>query len=215
MTVTIGIGLKAYCAVMADYLGITPLATYERQRTLVRLGVLPDTGPGRNKGVRATPGTVAPLLIAGLFVDNLSELDDRLVRLLNAKPPEMERQLDKYATQRAHIESAKRQLRKTVIRATASEPTKVVCSITGAGNLKDAVTALLTSESLASQVGSLIINRSLLLGIIRTRDGRVSQFGTPRSKRPRLEIEARFPGEIVEQIASDLDVLSTVKEHSS
>jgi hypothetical protein len=74
---------------------------------------------------------------------------------------------------------------------------------------------VLASEALASQVESLIINRSLLLGIVRARDGRVSPFGTPRSKKPRLEIEARFPGELVAKIASDLDVLSTVKEHSS
>src|SRR5262245_24640978 len=225
MTVTIGIGLKGYCVVMADYLEITPLAAYERQRTLVRLGVLPDTGPGRNKGVRATPGTVAPLLIAGLFVDNLSEVDDRFVRLLNAKPTEIELRLDQHADQRAHLESAAHQWasrgkKSLAMRAqqqlhAMQEPTKIKCSITGASNFRNAVATLLTSEALASEIESLVINRSLLLGVIRARDGRVSQFGTPRSKRPRREIKALFPGELVAKIAADLDVLSTVKEHST
>jgi hypothetical protein len=225
MTVTIGIGLKGYCAVMADYLGITPLAVYERQRMLVRLGVLPDAGPGRNKGVRASPATVAPLLIAGLFVDNLSELDDRFRRLLNAKPTEMERLSEASADQRAHLESAARQWaalgRKSIARtamrarATAPEPAKIVCPITGASNFRNAVAALLASEALATQVGSVIINRSLLLGTIRSRDGRVSPFGTARSKKLRPETTTTFPGELVTTIARDLDVMSTVKEHSS
>ena len=219
MTVTIGIGLKSYCAEMADYLGITPLAVYERQRTLVRLGVLPDAGPGRNKGVRASPGTVAPLLIAGLFVDNLSELDDRLVRLLNAKPKEMERHLKAHADQRAHLESAARQRHalglKSGGRTAVPKPAKIACPITGASNFRGAVAALLSSEALTSQVEVLTINRPLLVGIISARDGRSSQFGTPRSKEPHMEIEAHFPGELIMKIASDLDVLSTVKEHFS
>jgi hypothetical protein len=216
---SVGISLKAYSDDLAEYLGLTPLAVYERQRTLVRLGVLPLEGKGPNRGVRASPSAVAPVLIAALFADNLSEIDGRFVRLLNAKPTEMERRLDEHAMHRANLASAARQLRalgnKSVVRTVAPEPAKVGCPITGAGNFRSAVEALLTSEALASQVESLIINRSLLLGIISNRDGRLSQFGTARSKKPRLEIEARFPGELLVKIASELPILSTIEEKSS
>jgi hypothetical protein len=223
--ISVGISLKGYSLEMAEYLGLTPLAVYERQRTLVRLGILPLEGKGPNRGVRATPTAVAPVLIAGLFADSLSEIDDRFVRLLNAKPSEMELRQPQHADRRAHFESAARQAdalgkKSLALRAqqqlhAMQEPTETKCPITGASNLRKAVTALLRSKALASETESLVVNRSLLLGTIRTRDGRVSQFGTPRSKRPRLEIEARFPGELVAKVASDLDNLSTVKEHSS
>ena len=110
--ITRGISLKTYAAEMAGHLGITPMAAYERQRVLVRLGELPSVaGRGPNSGVRATPTTVAALLIAGLFADNLSEIDERFVRLLNAKPTEMERRLEEHTTQLAHFESRERQWR--------------------------------------------------------------------------------------------------------
>ena len=215
----IGLSMKSYSVELADYLGITPLAVYERQRVLVRLGVLDSIeGRGPHSGVRATPSAVAVLLVGALFADNLSEIDDRVVRLLNAKPTPMERRLERYEDQQAHLESAERQLlalgRKPALRPLAS-PAKITCPITGAGNFRDAVAALLTSETLASQVEFLIINRSLQLGIICTRDARISPFGKARSKKPRLEVEARFPGELVMKIASDLNVMSTIKEHSS
>jgi hypothetical protein len=217
--ISIGISLKGYSVELADYLGITPLAVYERQRTLVRLGILPLEGKGPNRGVRATPSAVAPVLIAALFADNLSEIDDRLVRLLNAKPTKMERLNDEDEDRRAHLESAARQWRalgrKPVVRTTLPGPAKIACPITGASNFRDAVAALLSSEALASQVQSLIINRSLLLGIISARNEQISQFGTARSRKPRMEIEARFPGQLLAQIAAELPVLSTVKEKSS
>jgi hypothetical protein len=169
--------------------------------------------------VRATPSAVAVLLIGALFADNLSEIDNRVVRLLNAKPTAMERRLDEHATRLAHDESGTRQWRalgsKSVVRRVVPEPAKVGCPITGAGNFRDAIAALLASEALASEVESLIVNRSLLLGIICARNGQISQFGTARSKKPRMEIEARFPGELLAQIAAELPVLSTVEEKSS
>jgi hypothetical protein len=215
----IGLSLKSYSVELADYLSITPLAVYERQRALVRLGVLESIeGRGPHSGVRATPNAVAVILIGTLLADNLSEIDQRVVRLLNAKPTEMEHHLDKHATQLAHLESEARQRRaqgrKPVVRTMPPEPAKVGCPITGAGNFRNAVAALLASEALASEVDSLTINRSLLLGIISARDGRVSQFGTAKSRNPRMEIEARFPGELLAQIAAELPVLSTVEEKS-
>jgi hypothetical protein len=215
---SVGLSLKGYSIDLADYLGITPLAVYERQRALVRLGVLPLEGKGPNRGVRAAPSAVAAVLIAALFAENLSEIDDRVVRLLNAKPMEMERRLAEHAMQQAHIESAKRQFRnlgsKAVAHAVAQEPAKVLCPITRAANFRNGVAAVLGSEALASEVGAITINRTAQVGIIAARDGRISRFGTVKSKKPRMEVEARFPGELVMEIASDLNVLSKVEEKS-
>ena len=91
-----GISLKGYSGILSEYLGLTPLAVYERQRALVRLGLLPEAGRGLNSGVRATPVTTTPLLVTALVTDNLSDVDERVKRLLNAKPSETEQRLEIY-----------------------------------------------------------------------------------------------------------------------
>lgn len=79
------ISLKAFSPVLANALGLTPAAMYERQRALVRANVLPTpAGRGRGNGLPATPEHVAAVLIAALATDNLSEMDDRVERLANA-----------------------------------------------------------------------------------------------------------------------------------
>lgn len=73
------ISLKAFSPVLAEALGTTPAAIYERQRALVRLGLLPaPTGRGRGNGLPASAGTVAMLIIAMMVTDNLSDTDDRV-----------------------------------------------------------------------------------------------------------------------------------------
>src|SRR5215211_344378 len=74
------ISLKAFLPVMSEQLGRSPAALYERQRALVRLGILsaPTNGRGPGSGVRATPETVLPILLSVLITDNLSEIDQRV-----------------------------------------------------------------------------------------------------------------------------------------
>src|SRR4051812_13347641 len=73
------ISLKAFGPVLAEALGTTPAAIYERQRALVRLGLLPaPVGRGRGNGLPASAGAVAMILIAMMVTDNLSETDDRV-----------------------------------------------------------------------------------------------------------------------------------------
>lgn len=73
------ISLKAFSPVLAEALGTTPAAIYERQRALVRLGLLPaPVGRGRGNGLPASATTVAMIIIAMLVTDNLSETDDRV-----------------------------------------------------------------------------------------------------------------------------------------
>jgi hypothetical protein len=66
--------LKAYAPLLAWRLGTTPAALYERQRALVREGMLDQSGGrGPGSGVQVGPYPVALLLIAVLATDSLSE----------------------------------------------------------------------------------------------------------------------------------------------
>jgi hypothetical protein len=78
--------LKAFAPVLADTLGTTPAAIYERQRALVREGLLPTpVGRGRGNGIPATAETVAMILIALMVTDNLSDTDNRVKKVAEAQ----------------------------------------------------------------------------------------------------------------------------------
>jgi hypothetical protein len=78
--------LKGFLPQLGQCLRMSPLALYERQRALVRLGVLTGKeGRGPGSGVRLTADTLAALLTSLLITDNLSEVDDRVGVLLNAR----------------------------------------------------------------------------------------------------------------------------------
>ena len=79
-------GLKTYLPRLAGVLGITSAALYERQRALVRLGLLSsDQGRGPGSGVKMTPDNLAALLLALAVTDNLSDTDERVGLLCEAK----------------------------------------------------------------------------------------------------------------------------------
>jgi hypothetical protein len=76
--------LKAYAPLLAWRLGTTPAALYERQRALVREGMLDQSaGRGPGSGVQVGPYPVALLLVAVLATDSLSETAEK-VRLFAA-----------------------------------------------------------------------------------------------------------------------------------
>ncbi|MFL9827198.1 hypothetical protein [Rhodoplanes sp. SY1] len=82
------LGLKSYGSRIALQLGLTPAALYERQRALVRLGLLKSSqkrGPGG--GVQLNADTLAVLLLAITATDSLSETDERIRTLCNARIP--------------------------------------------------------------------------------------------------------------------------------
>lgn len=80
------ISLKTFTHVLAGPTGASALGLYERQRALVRANILPTpVGRGRGNGLMATPATVAFLLLAILATDSLSETDERVARLADAK----------------------------------------------------------------------------------------------------------------------------------
>jgi len=75
--------LKAYAPRLASRLGTTPAALYERQRALVRAGLLTQPeGRGPGSGVPVRPYEVALLLIAVLATDSLSDTSEK-VRLVS------------------------------------------------------------------------------------------------------------------------------------
>jgi DNA-binding IscR family transcriptional regulator len=78
--------LKGLISELAQGVDTTPAALYERQRALVRAGLLqtkPGRGPG--SGVRATPESVAMLLISIMATGNLSETEERSKAISNLK----------------------------------------------------------------------------------------------------------------------------------
>ena len=80
--------LKTYEISLARLLGTTPAALYERQRSLVRAGLL-DTGEqrkGPGGGVRTTAESVAILLIGVLSTDSLGEAETRAPDIADAVP---------------------------------------------------------------------------------------------------------------------------------
>jgi hypothetical protein len=78
--------LKAYVPLLARRLGTTPAALYERQRALVRDGILGHVeGRGPGSGVQVGPYQVALLLVAVLATDSLSETGDKVRVLATAK----------------------------------------------------------------------------------------------------------------------------------
>jgi len=77
--------LTSFLPMLVSHLGITQAAIYERQRALVRLGLLPKPiGRGRGSGAEATPATVGLIILSALATDNLSDMDERIIRLAHA-----------------------------------------------------------------------------------------------------------------------------------
>jgi hypothetical protein len=79
--------LKTYLHGIAPFIGLSPGALYERQRSLAKLGLLtaaPGRGPG--SGVLLTAENAAAVVISALASDSLSEVDQRVVALCGALP---------------------------------------------------------------------------------------------------------------------------------
>ena len=79
--------LKSFLYGVAPIVGISPAALYERQRALVKLGLLtvtPGRGPG--SGVPLTADNVAVMVICLLAAESLGDVDQRVADLCNALP---------------------------------------------------------------------------------------------------------------------------------
>ena len=81
--------LASFHKLLSPVVGLSEAALYERQKALVRIGVLPKaTGRGwASGGATATPLNVAWILISLLATDNLSEVAAKTVPLGESKLP--------------------------------------------------------------------------------------------------------------------------------
>jgi DNA-binding IscR family transcriptional regulator len=81
------ISLKAFLPELAGTFGTTPHALYERQRALVRLGLVEThRGRGPGSGAKLSADNVAGLVIALMLTENLSDTDARVGLLCKASP---------------------------------------------------------------------------------------------------------------------------------
>lgn len=79
--------LKGYIPGLARLIGTSPDALYERQRALVRAGLLaPNEGRGPGSGVRATAPSVAMLVLSVLAAERLVDTETRTRALAKAQP---------------------------------------------------------------------------------------------------------------------------------
>jgi hypothetical protein len=78
--------LRAYCATLARLVESTSAAIYERQRLLVRAGLIDLEGRGPGGGTKATPDNVALLLVGLLAVDTLADAERTVRAIARAKP---------------------------------------------------------------------------------------------------------------------------------
>jgi hypothetical protein len=102
--------LKAYAPLLAWRLGTTPAALYERQRALVRDGMLDQSaGRGPGSGVQVGPYPVALLLVAVLATDSLSETTEK-VRIFAAAKASTEGGLCPLTGEQTFVEAVARVL---------------------------------------------------------------------------------------------------------
>jgi hypothetical protein len=91
---------------IAPTLGLTPGSLYERQRSLVRMKLLPaPQGRGRGSGAEATPNHLALLIIAVLATDNWSDTDERIRKLAAASYSDKRKNLCPITGQRTFMEA--------------------------------------------------------------------------------------------------------------
>jgi hypothetical protein len=80
------VSLKSFLPRISGHLRVSPAALYERQRALVRLGILRgEEGRGPGSGVKLSPDALAAIIVSLLLTDNLSEVDERVAVLLKAR----------------------------------------------------------------------------------------------------------------------------------
>jgi hypothetical protein len=105
------IGLKSFLSVISEFSDEPFDALYERQRELVRCGLLPvRPGRGPGTGVPLTAETLATFLIGLLAADGLSDLARRTAQLCGAKPllvgPKQKGKQDRRVTFRTAVANA-------------------------------------------------------------------------------------------------------------
>jgi hypothetical protein len=101
------VSLTSFLPMLVSHLGITKAAIYERQRALIRLGLLPKpVGRGRGSGAEATPLNASLIILSALATENLSDMDDRIVQLSRAPVTEWRKKKECRLTKQTVFSSA-------------------------------------------------------------------------------------------------------------
>jgi len=196
-------GLKTYLPRLAEIVGSTPAALYERQRALTRLGLLiPQAGRGPGSGIKLSADSVAVMVISLMATENLSDVDERMVRLCNAR----------VLTGAEVVKRFRVQLQKEDDQTVIGTGT---CAVTGARTFRQAIKALFADPSFSREG-----DRSIDLSVEQYRRATISFFeraGKGRSttfevasKRSGLALIVRQTlagSDLVRIIADDLSAL--------
>jgi len=160
------IGLKAFIPELSKALNISEIALYERQRALVRAGLLDHPGGrGPGSGVRLSPEAVAMMLIAVLVTDSLSETATAAKLLAKAK------------------------------RGRGPAYKKFESSLGGADTFKAALINALSSDEIAKEISVVRVYRQDLVGCF-FQDGRAGDatefFSGKKGKHTALQVMAEL-----------------------
>jgi hypothetical protein len=173
------IALKAYVPSLARILGLPAATVYERQRSLVRAGLLDiGDGWGPGSGVRVgrlatTANTVAFLVVSTLASETIAAAGSRARDIAEAKPVNANR-----------------------------------CPLTGTTTFLDALARILTSGPLPHRVTEIVVSRTGARASIVYRDRgsrarRVSEFAGP-GEEPSLRVAASLTTKALVAIRDDV-----------
>jgi hypothetical protein len=155
------ISLNKFLPQISGFLNTTPAALYERQRQLVRLGILTaEKGHGPGSGVKLSADGVAALLIALLATDNLSDTNDQIRLFLDSRPND---QIRLFLDSRPLVKSAK----------------------IGAKTFREVLAAFLLSPKKMPDLEFIEVHRSMLLAQIWFMRGKKFSHTTFATPRPR------------------------------
>jgi hypothetical protein len=183
--------LKGFIPSLARIVGVSADVLYERQRALVRAGLLAQAeGRGPGSGVRATARSVALLLIAVLASDTLADSAERAKAIAAAKTLNLEKR-----------GRGKRRPADALSRPGSS--------------FADALTAMLTVKGLAEEIEEVVVLRAESRALIRHAldNGQMweADFWPPGTRRlgptPAFSTSATLSGEALSEIARDVQAI--------
>lgn len=192
--------LKAYAPLLARRLGTTPAALYERQRALVRAGMLDQSaGRGPGSGVQVGPYPVALLLVAVLATDSLSETAEK-VRIFAAAKASTPNGLCPLTGERTFVEAVAhlldggqphlRKIQGVTVRRTSGHG--VITSEDKLSHTDSIFTAQVTIDGKRAST-RLVVNAMLTRGLIIDIAGDLKQFSDSerRDRSDSLQIKPR------------------------
>lgn len=179
---------------------MTPAALYERQRELVRAGLLIAKGKkGPGAGVELSAESLAMLLISVLVTDSLSEVAVETADMARAKASPSEGTRDEMAEAKA---------------------SKWKCPVTGKNTFRDALAAALEDRNLSERVEFVSVTKAVGAEIIFNLKNDfnaggslfTARHGWPDSENPRRQVSINIEGYVFSEIA---DILHSADDQLS